>query len=105
MSTILQAFSLTQVVKGCTHTAPSGKESMIDLALVSSEAQVISCETVPPLANSDHDGILLQWKWRISTSVKTAPRPIWRYAQADFKQANQLLSECDWDKLLESDVD
>ena len=103
MSTILQAFSLTQVVKGCTHTAPSGKESIIDLALVSSEARVISCETVPPLANSDHDGILLQWKWRIITSVKTAPRPIWRYAQADFEQANQLLSECDWDKLLESD--
>ena len=55
----LQAFwnSLTQVVKGSTHTAPSGKESIIDLALISSEAWVISFETVPPLANSDHDGI------------------------------------------------
>ena len=42
MSTILQAFLLTQVVEGCTvctHTVPSRKESMIDLALVSSEAR------------------------------------------------------------------
>ena len=103
LSAILQAFSLTQVVKNCTHTAPTGKESMIDLALVSSETQVVCCETVPPLANSDHNGILLQWKWRITKGVKTAPRPIWRYAQADFELANQLLSECDWDELLESD--
>ena len=58
---------------------------------------------LPPLANFDHDGILLQWKWRVSTSVKTAPRPIWRYAQANFERANQLLFECDWDELLKSD--
>ena len=38
-------------------------------------------------------------------SVKTAP--IYRfgdsYVQDDFEQANQLLSECDWDKFLKSD--
>ena len=82
---IQQAFSLTQVVKSCTHTALSGKELIIDLALVSSETQVATCETIPPLANSDHNGVLFKWKWKITERVKTAPRPIWRYAQADFE--------------------
>ena len=62
--------------------APSGNEShddniiSIDLDLVSSEAPVIilSCETLPTLIMMAYYSSA--WKWRITTSVKTVPRPI-----------------------------
>ena len=56
---IMDLFNLTQVVTDCTHTSPNGNSSLIDLVLISSPPQSLSCTTIPPLANSDHDGLRL----------------------------------------------
>ena len=35
------------------------KETLIDLALISSSSKLKECSVIPPLSNSDHDGIHL----------------------------------------------
>ena len=61
---------------------------------------------IPPLCNSDHKGILFKWKWRETTKrMRSKPRTIWKYLMADFEMARNLLSEVDWDDIIdESDV-
>ena len=56
---LIEFFSLTQVVTDYTHISPCGNTSLIDLALTSSPAQTVTCTSIPPLANSDHNGLNL----------------------------------------------
>ena len=55
LSCILHSFILTQVVSEPTHA----HQFLIDLALLSILSKLVTCEVVPPLCNSDHDGISL----------------------------------------------
>lgn len=57
VASILDSFSLHQVVQGYTHVSSTGNTSLIDLVLVSNLPQLQKCSTVPPLANSDHLGL------------------------------------------------
>ena len=75
--------------------------SLIDLIFVSSSVNVILCTTIPPLANADHCGLHLI----ISTKScrnrsKRVIRKIWRYDQADFDQAMELLDSVEWNSIL-----
>ena len=65
------------------------------------------CETLPPLANSDHLGIHLNLSVQLHKSTsKPQLRKIWRYNYADFDRAMELLDEIEWETLLNgSDVD
>ena len=103
---IMDLFNLTQVVTDCTHTSLNGNSSLIDLALVSSPPQSMSCTTIPPLANSDHDGLRLTVSHKGGTQrSNTKKRTVWRYAHADFSKANHLISQTDWDSLYCEDID
>ena len=99
--------SLSQVVGTPTHTSPNGDSSLIDLALVSNTTLLHHCSTIPPIVNSDHNGLHLSFKWRLSgTQVQQHPRTIWRYRNADFRMACHMIDETDWDSLLpEEDID
>ena len=90
-----------------THTCPNGNSSLIDLALVSNTALLHYCSTMPPIANSDHNGLQLSFKWRLSgRQAQQPPRTIWRYRNADFRMACQMFDDTDWDSLLpEEDID
>ena len=55
----LNSFDLTQVVSSPTHVSHNGKETFIDLAFISSSSKLKECSVIPPLSNSDHDGIHL----------------------------------------------
>ena len=104
-------FSLSQVVSTPTHTAPSGEMSLIDLVVVSNPALVLDCYTIPALERTDvrsyHKGLKLILKWKHSNrQVQQHPRTVWRYANADFRMASQMIEEVDWDSLLpEDDID
>ena len=52
-----ESFCLSQIVSDHTHLGPNGTTSMIDLIATSSSSLLQSCETIPPLANSDHMGL------------------------------------------------
>ena len=95
---------MSQVVDTPTYTAPSGDSSLIDLVLMSNTSLLNHCSTVPPLANSDHNGIVLSFTWRSSErQVQQEPRTIWRYRNADFSMACQLIDNTDWESLLPMD--
>ena len=64
LTEIMHTFSLMQAVGEATHTTPTGKETLIDWALVSQVTQLKQCSIVPPLANSDHSGLFVSLKWR-----------------------------------------
>ena len=97
LSIFLQSFVLTQVVPQPTHISPSGRASLIDLVLLSSPSQLVSCNVIPPLGNSDHNGINLTIKcFQNTPPVKSRKRTIWRYSHADFDKANRLIKATDW---------
>jgi len=97
---MLQSFELTQVVPQPTrvHTGTfPGSSMLIDLALLSEPSQLVNCEVIPPLGNSDHNGIDLTLKVAHKTPlVKTSKQTVWRYALAHFETANALIAEADW---------
>ena len=102
LTEIMHTFSLMQVVGEATHTTSTGKETLIDWALVSQVTQLKQCAVMPPIANSDHNGLMLRWAWKQpGNRNKTKPRQIWRYAHGDFERANDILSSVDWDQLID----
>ena len=68
---------------------------------MSSKTQLLDCSVTPPLANAEHNGLELSFKWRHTDRlVRTTPRTIWRYKDADYRKACQMIEETDWDQLL-----
>ena len=101
---IFESFCLSQIVSDDTHLGPNGTTSMIDLIATSSPF-LQSCETIPPLANSDHMGLLLQSQWKQTRQHRSgSTRSIWLYKHADWNKAYELIEGTNWDFLLVDDV-
>ena len=78
--------------------------SLIDLVLVSNPNHIHRSFTIPLLGTSDHYGIQIVPNWKCNADqVHQQQRIIWRYKNADFGRACQLINETDWDSLLPSD--
>ena len=91
----MSTLCLTQVVSEPTHLS-SHSSTLIDLVLLSQPPLLISCHTVPPLANSDHHGIHLKLKThKQNSNMHVSRRKLWRYTHADFPKPNYLLDELD----------
>ena len=90
-----------------THVSTSGNQSLIDHVFLAHPQQLKQCCVDPPLGTSDHNCINLSVTHRcgITKHNKKSSRTIWRYQQADFDRANNLLNEVNLDELLEGDVD
>ena len=104
---ILDSYCLSQIVSGYTHVSPCGNTSLIDLALTTSPSQIKHCAIIPPLANSDHNGLKLEIEWKDTSSrTYSRRRTIWRYAHADFNKACDLILETDWKAIIcERDIE
>ena len=74
---------------------------------MSSKTQLLDCSVIPSLANGDHNGLELFFKRKhCDKQVRITPRTIWRYKDADYRKACQMINETDWDDFLhEDDVD
>ena len=96
---------LAQIVTEPTHSSPTS-DTLIDLIFLSAPNNLVSCTTIPALANSDHLGLLTS----ISTnSARACPKKsqhkVWRYSHANFESACEYLAAVDWDSLfLSGDV-
>ncbi len=102
---ILDSFCLSQIVSGHTHVSPGGNSSLIDLALTTPPSQLKHCSIIPPLANSDHNGLDLEIMWKASPSRTCSRRTVWRYTHAEFSKACDLISETDWNAIIcEDDI-
>ncbi len=103
----LDSFCLSQIISGHTHVSPGGNTSLIDLALTTSPSQIKHCFIIPPLANSDHNGLDLEIKWKASPSrTYSRRRTVWRYAHSEFSKACDLISETDWNAIIcEDDIE
>lgn len=100
---VSNSLTLTQVVSVPTHYS-STSNTLIDLVFLSSSKDLLFCETLSPLSNSDHLGLSLEvsvTKPKRDPST-TCKRRIWRYAYADFDLAKEMLSAIDWNTLLSS---
>ena len=105
---IMNIYSLMQVVPSYTHVSPRGRETLIDLALLSDMTTLQSCSTIPPLSTSDHLGVSLVVKVRTCRKKATRysnSRLVWMYKDANSVRANNLIEQTDWDGLLTDDVD
>ena len=81
-----------------TRIISSNRATLIDLALVSNVNYIQDCSVITPLANSDHNGISLAIKRKKSAKSSTR-RQVWKYSQADFPKASDLIEETDWEHL------
>ena len=59
LCSIFTSFGLSQVVSEPIHHCSNGLDSLIDLLAISSPSLLQSCETISPLSNSDHLGLLV----------------------------------------------
>ena len=99
---VTNSLSLTQVVNAPTHFS-SNCSSLIDLVFLSSPSNLIFCETVSPLSNSDHLGLSLAVSAvKTKCNPKRSGRKVWRYAHADYELAQEMLDAIDWNSLLQS---
>ena len=106
---LCESLCLEQVVSEPTHCSPSGHHSLIDYVLLSDVTHLLSCVVSPPIGNSDHSSVTLilsHDRSRRSNNQKKSKgrRTVWKYAQADFVRANDLLSDIDVADL-ENDID
>ena len=90
-------YSLTQVVVGPTHVHHDSSTSTIDLAFVPDPSLVNSCNTIPPLSNSDHYGIVMELNRKPEKAGKAKGQLTWRYSYADWSTARQLIDTFNWD--------
>ena len=97
---LISSLCLTQVVTEPTHYTQHSC-SLIDLVYLSSPANLISCSTIPALANSDH----LSLSFTVAAGChqelpKSKPRMVWRYSHADFDGAQRLIDSTNWNEVL-----
>ena len=98
---MLDSFCLTQVVTEPTHTSSNGNQTLIDLALLSDVSQLIECNNVLPLSNSDHSSIELKLKaWNSRPPPINQKRWVWNHEDADFDKTCELIDSVDWDSIL-----
>ena len=89
INSIQDKFGLQQVVTEPTRTS-STSETIIDHAYLADKAMLSSCETEPPLEDSDHRSISLKLHL-LPPRGKRVRRKVWIYKQADFDTANDTL--------------
>ena len=87
----------------CTYVRANGYQSLLDLVLVSDPDHVLECNTIPPLANSDHYSIFFQLRCPIQANQAKPRREVWRDAHMDLDQACTMCRSMDLDLLFASD--
>ncbi len=102
---ITSLYCLTQVVVGPTHVHHDGSTSTIDLVFVRNPSMVNSCNTIPPLSNSDHYGIVMELNRKPKKSEKSKGRLIWRHSYADWNTACELIDTFNWDSIMSDDIE
>ena len=102
------SFHLQQMVTEPTHIHNHGA-SIIDLVFTSNSLLIRSCTVIPPLSNSDHNGLLTRLLWRSSSSHNcpnhSKGRTVWLYRHADWAKAGDLIEDVDWESLLDDNID
>jgi len=101
----MSTFGLTQVVDNHTHLYRDNCHSLIDLVILSNPSLLSSCQTIPPLSNSDHLGIWMEIKMKHANRTVQPPRcPVWHYSQADWDRARERIETFDWDAGMVEDI-
>ena len=97
---IVQAPSLAEVLP--VKSLPSHET-------VSNPLLTCSCTVIPPLDNSDHNGLLTRLLWRSSSSHNcpnhSKGHTVWLYRHADWARAGELLESVDWESLSDDNID
>ena len=102
---ISNPYCLNQVVSGPTHEHHDGSRSIIDLVFMSEPSLLNQCDTIPPLSNSDHWGILMDLSKKPAKAAKTQGQLIWHYAYADWTKACELIDDYNWDSIFSGDIE
>ena len=107
LSCFLEHFGLCLVPTGPTRVTINSSTS-IDILANSSACAGSTCDTIPPLASSDHNGLLANIVLKCLTDSRPCTRSrrkVWNYRNADFNLANSLLLDiAESDILLENDI-
>ena len=108
LKSLYNVFSVQQIVPEPTHVHHNGSTSLIDLVFVSNNLLTNFCNVISPLSNSDHNGIHLQCRWRLTARYNcvniSKGRIVWCYDQANWERAMMLIDSFDWTILFSNDI-
>ena len=101
----LTPFHLTQMVTSGTHVDHSGNSTLIDLVFVSDICFVTFWSLIPPLGNSDHNGIEIRLHFENSDEEKVKlQRKVWCFGRADYSKMRQMINSFNWSQILTKDI-
>ena len=100
LCSVMSTHSLDQMVHDYTHTHHNGTTSIIDLLFISNRHLIDTCSTIPPLANSDHLGLMAKLSFKSTRRIPKG-RVVWRYSLANWERACDLIEAIDWHPLLD----
>ena len=77
------------------------QDLIIDLAFLSNPSCCEECSVIPPLSNSDHNGISLTLKWSVVKMSQS--RKVGKYSRTNFELACAHIDATDWDAIPQGD--
>ena len=101
-STIQDLF-LFQHVTEPTRFREGTSPSLLDLILTNEEGMVVSVDHCPGLGKSDH--VILKCILSCYSKISKKERMRWNFNRADFHQLTRLISDTDWERLSELNVE
>ena len=96
---------LTQSVTSGTHVNHSGNTTLIDYVFVS-DISFLSCwSLIPPLGNSDHNGIQVETYFEQPAGNKFhLKRKVWCFDRGDYSKMKQMINSFSWNQILSEDI-
>ena len=104
MDLLSNSFNLHQVVAEPTRFSGNGKESLLDLILVTDYSLLQSSFVLPCVGNSDHNavGCVLKYKNNVH-AFKRVRKVYWCTSLADIDKASSLIDNVDWVDIMNLD--
>ena len=74
------------------------------MVFVSVASFLYTCSALPPLGNSDHNGLQLVVKAKGVRRKREGTRFLWNYSQGDYAKASHMINSTNWDMLFSTDI-
>ena len=99
-----ETLALTQLIKTATRIQ-SGTHNLRDLAFVDRPDMIIQADVAPPFSKLDHVPLIITLSLKARENFQHPKLTVWDFHNTNIDLITQILSETDWDAIVEKDVD
>ena len=99
-----ETLALTQLIKTATRIQ-SGTHNLRDLAFVDRPDMIIQADVAPPFSKLDHLPLIITLSLKARENFQHPKLTVWDFHNTNIDLITQILSETNWDAIVEKDVD